>query len=155
MEPAAAVKKSLTAQLACSRKVQRPVTPYNLEAILAVGYRVRSPRGVQFRCWGSSVLNEYLLKGFVMDDERLKHPDGRPDYLDETLARIRDIRASEKCFYQKRDLSALPSHHDKTDKATRKFLATVQNGPIFAVTRQTAAELSTSRSKGTDRSLQV
>ena len=90
---------------------------YNLDAILAVGYRVRSPRGVQFRRWASTVLKEYLIKGFVMDDERLKNPDGRPDYFDEMLARIRDIRASEKRFYQKvRDLFALSSDYDKTDK---------------------------------------
>jgi hypothetical protein len=81
---------------------------YNLDAILAVGYRVRSPRGVQFRRWASTVLKEFLSKGFVMDDERLKNPDGRPDYFDEMLERIRDIRASEKRFYQKvRDLFAL------------------------------------------------
>jgi len=73
--------------------VQRTLTLYNLDAILAVGYRVRSPRGVQFRRWASTVLKEYLIKGFVMDDERLKNPDGRPDHFDEMLARIRDIRA--------------------------------------------------------------
>ena len=76
------------------------VAHYNLDAILAVGYRVRSPRGVQFRRWASNVLAEYLKKGFVMDDERLKNPDGRPDYFDEMLARIRDIRASEKRFWK-------------------------------------------------------
>lgn len=124
---------------------------YNLEAILAVGYRVRSPRGVQFRRWASTVLTEYLRKGFVMDDERLKNPDGRPDYFDEMLARIRDIRASEKRFYQKvRDLFALSSDYDKTDKATQKFFASVQNVLIFAVTRQTAAELITARANPTD-----
>jgi hypothetical protein len=106
----------------------------NLDAILAVGYRVRSPRGVQFRRWASTVLKEFLLKGFVMDDERLKNPDGRPDYFDEMLARIRDIRASEKRFYQKvRDLFALSSDYDKTDRATQVFVATVQNLLIFAV----------------------
>jgi hypothetical protein len=100
-----------------------------------VGYRVRSPRGVQFRRWASTVLKEFLLKGFVMDDERLKNPDGRPDYFDEMLERIRDIRASEKRFYQKvRDLFALSSDYDKTDKATQVFFATVQNLLIFAVT---------------------
>jgi hypothetical protein len=100
---------------------------YNLDAILAVGYRVRSPRGVQFRRWASTVLKEYLLKGFVLDDERLKNPDGRPDHFDEMLARIRDIRASEKRFYQKvRDLFALSSDYDKTDQATQTFFATVQ-----------------------------
>jgi hypothetical protein len=124
---------------------------YNLDAILAVGYRVRSPRGVQFRRWASTVLKEYLLKGFVMDDERLKNPDGRPDYFDEMLARIRDIRASEKRFYQKvRDLFALSSDYDKTDQATQLFFATVQNLLIFAVTQQTAAELITSRANPND-----
>ncbi len=124
---------------------------YNLDAILAVGYRVRSPRGVQFRRWASTILKEYLAKGFVMDDERLKNPDGRPDYFDEMLARIRDIRASEKRFYQKvRDLFALSSDYDKTDKATQVFFATVQNLLIFAVTEQTAAELITARANPAD-----
>ena len=151
LDPAATVKESLTVQIEGSRKVQRPVTLYNLDAILAVGYRVRSPRGVQFRRWASTVLKEYLTKGFVMDDERLKNPDGRPDYFDEMLARIRDIRASEKRFYQKvRDLFALSSDYDKTDKATQVFFATVQNLLIFAVTRKTAAELGTARANPAD-----
>jgi len=124
---------------------------YNLDAILAVGYRVRSPRGVQFRRWASTVLKEYLVKGFVMDDERLKNPDGRPDYFDEMLARIRDIRASEKRFYQKvRDLFALSSDYDKTDQATQTFFATVQNLLLYAVTQQTAAELIVSRANPAD-----
>ncbi len=151
LDPAATVKESLTVQVEGSREVQRPVTIYNLDAILAVGYRVRSPRGVQFRRWASAILKEYLTKGFVMDDERLKNPDGRPDYFDEMLARIRDIRASEKRFYQKvRDLFALSSDYDKTDKATQGFFATVQNLLIFAVTRQTAAELITARANPAD-----
>ncbi len=151
LDPAATVKESLTVQIEGSREVQRPVTLYNLDAILAVGYRVRSPRGVQFRRWASTILKEYLAKGFVLDDERLKNPDGRPDYFDEMLARIRDIRASEKRFYQKvRDLFALSSDYDKTDKATQVFFATVQNLLIFAVTRQTAAELITARSNPAD-----
>lgn len=113
LQPAATVKESLTVQTEGGREVQRPVTLYNLDAILAVGYRVRSPRGVQFRRWASTVLKEYLIKGFAMDDERLKNPDGRPDYFDEMLARIRDIRASEKRFYQKvRDLFALSIDYD-------------------------------------------
>lgn len=151
LDPAATVKESLTVQIEGSRRVQRPVTLYNLDAILAVGYRVRSPRGVQFRRWASTILKEYLTKGFVMDDERLKNPDGRPDYFDEMLARIRDIRASEKRFYQKvRDLFALSSDYDKTDKATQVFFATVQNLLIFAVTRQTAAELISARANPAD-----
>ena len=124
---------------------------YNLDAIMAVGYRVRSPRGVQFRRWASTVLHDYLIKGFVMDDERLKNPDGRPDYFDEMLARIRDIRASEKRFYQKvRDLFALSSDYDKTDKTTQVFFATIQNMLIFAVTQKTAAELITARANPAD-----
>lgn len=151
LDPAATVKESLTVQIEGSREVQRPVTLYSLDAILAVGYRVRSPRGVQFRRWASTLLKEYLTKGFVMDDERLKNPDGRPDYFDEMLARIRDIRASEKRFYQKvRDLFALSSDYDKTDKATQVFFATVQNLLIFAVTQQTAAELITARANPAD-----
>jgi hypothetical protein len=124
---------------------------YNLDAILAVGYRVRSPRGVQFRRWASTVLKDYLIKGFVMDDERLKNPDGRPDYFDEMLERIRDIRASEKRFYQKvRDLFALSSDYDKTDKATQQFFATVQTLLLFAVTGKTAAELIMARANPAD-----
>lgn len=151
LDPAATVKDSLTVQIEGSREVQRPVTLYNLDAILAVGYRVRSPRGVQFRRWASTILKEYLAKGFVMDDERLKNPDGRPDYFDEMLARIRDIRASEKRFYQKvRDLFALSSDYDKTDKTTQLFFATVQNLLIYAVTQKTAAELITARANAAD-----
>ncbi len=124
---------------------------YNLDAILAVGYRVRSPRGVQFRRWASTVLKEYLLKGFVLDDERLKNPDGRPDHFDEMLARIRDIRASEKRFYQKvRDLFALSSDYDKTDQTTQAFFSTVQNLLLYAVTQQTAAELVMARANPDD-----
>lgn len=127
------------------------VAHYNLDAILAVGYRVRSPRGVQFRRWASTVLKEFLIKGFVMDDERLKNPDGRPDYFDEMLERIRDIRASEKRFYQKvRDLFALSTDYDKTDQATQTFFATVQNLLLYAVTQKTAAELITARANRDD-----
>src|SRR3546814_12082169 len=89
------------------REVRRPVTLYSLDAILAVGYRVRSLRGVQFRRWATTALKDYLLKGFVMDDERLQHQDGRPDHFDEMLARIRDIRAPVKRLYKKvRDMFA-------------------------------------------------
>ena len=147
----ATAEESSVVQAEGTRTVQRPVTLYNLDAILAVGYRVRSPRGVQFRRWASTILKEYLTKGFVMDDERLKNPDGRPDYFDEMLARIRDIRASEKRFYQKvRDLFALSSDYDKTDKAAQTFFATVQNLLIYAVTQQTAAELITARANPAD-----
>ena len=115
---------------------------YSLEMILAVGYRVRGVRGTQFRQWATQHLSEYLVKGFTMDDQRLKNPDGRPDYFDELLERIRDIRASEKRFYQKlRDLFALSSDYDGSDKATQMFFAETQNKLLYAVTHQTAAEL--------------
>lgn len=121
---------------------------YSLEMIIAVGYRVRGLRGTQFRQWATEHLTEYLVKGFTMDDARLKNPDGRPDYFDELLARIRDIRASEKRFYQKvRDLFKLSSDYDKTDKSTQMFFAETQNKLLYAVTHQTAAELIVARAK--------
>lgn len=122
------------------------VTFYSLDMILAIGFRVRSKRGTQFRQWANRNLKEYMVKGFVVDDERLKNPDGRPDYFDELLARIRDIRASEKRFYQKvRDLFKLSSDYDKTDKSTQMFFAETQNKMLFAVTHQTAAEIIVNR----------
>jgi len=125
---------------------QYKVTFYSLDMVLAIGFRVRSKRGTQFRIWANGNLKEYMVKGFVMDDERLKNPDGRPDYFDELLERIRDIRASEKRFYQKvRDLFSLSSDYDPTDKATQIFFAETQNKLLYAVTGQTAAELIVSR----------
>ena len=119
---------------------------YSLDMILAIGFRVRSKRGTQFRQWANRNLKEYIIKGFVMDDDRLKNPDGRPDYFDELLARIRDIRASEKRFYQKvHDLFKLSNDYDETDKATQMFFAETQNKLLFAVTNQTAAEIVVSR----------
>ena len=118
------------------------VTFYSLDMIIAIGFRVRSKRGTQFRQWANHNLKEYMVKGFVMDDDRLKNPDGRPDYFDELVARIRDIRASEKRFYQKvRDLFALSSDYDATDKATQMFFAETQNKILYAITNQTAAEI--------------
>lgn len=118
------------------------VSFYSLDMILAIGFRVRSKRGIQFRKWANHNLKEYMIKGFIMDDERLKNPDGRPDYFDELLARIRDIRASEKKFYQKiRDLLSLSSDYDSTDKATQMFFAETQNKILYAITWETAAEI--------------
>lgn len=132
------------------RKVKRQLPFYNLEAILAVGFRVRSSRGTQFRKWANTTLKEYLQKGFILDDERLKNPDGRPDYFDELLSRIRDIRASEKRFYQKlRDLFALSADYDKTDATTQQFYAETQNKLIYGITGQTAAELIINRADAT------
>ena len=120
----------------------KPIALYSLDMILAVGFRVRSPRGTQFRRWANSVLKEYLQKGYILDVERLKNPGGRPDYFDELLEKIRDIRASEKRFYQKlRDLFALSSDYDKTDRSAISFFSEVQNKLIYGVTGRTAAEL--------------
>src|SRR5690554_2129002 len=139
----AVVKESLTT--AADGKNYRTKL-YNLDLILAIGYRVRSPRGVQFRQWASTHLKEFLRKGFVMDDERLKNPGGW-DYFDELLERIRDIRASEKRFYQKvRDLFALSSDYRARERETSIFFAEVQNKLIYAVTGYTAAELVLKRS---------
>lgn len=122
------------------------VSYYSLDVILAVGFRVRSPRGTQFRQWANNTLKEYLQKGFILDKDRLKNPDGRPDYFDELLEQIRDIRASEKRFYQKlRDLFALSSDYKVTEKATNLFFADTQNKLLFGVTRKTAAEIIATR----------
>jgi hypothetical protein len=138
---AATVKESLTVQTEGKRQVRRGNLLYNLDMILAVGYRVRSPRGTQFRQWATTHLREYLVKGFVMDDERLKEPGGW-DYFDELLARIRDIRASEKRFYQKiRDIYATAVDYDSRSEAAQLFFKKVQNKMLWAVTGHTAPEL--------------
>lgn len=138
----AVVKDSLTT--AADGKNYR-IKVYRIEMILAIGFRVRSPRGTQFRQWATSHLTEYLVKGFVMNDERLKDPGGW-DYFDELLARIREIRASEKRFYQKvRDLFALSADYRADDANAHLFFAEVQNKLLFAVTRKTAAEIVVSR----------
>ncbi len=118
---------------------------YNLDAILAVGFRVRSPRGTQFRRWANTILAEYLVKGFAMDDAKLKAAE-RWDYFDEWLARIRDIRASEKRFYQKvKDLFTTAVDYDKGSEAAKLFFQKVQNKMLWAVTGMTAAELIAAR----------
>ena len=142
LDEAATCKDFLQVQKEGSRSIRRTLKVYNLDAILAVGYRVRSPRGSQFRRWATTVLREYLVKGFVLDDGRLKEPGGL-DYFDELLRRIRDIRASEKRFYQKvRDLFKASSvDYDGTAETAKAFFATIQNKLVFAVTGRTAAEL--------------
>jgi hypothetical protein len=137
----ATVKESLTVQTEGNREVKRQVLFYNLDMILAVGYRVRSLRGTQFRQWATSTLREYLVKGFAMDDKRLKEPGGW-DYFDELLERIRDIRASEKRFYQKvRDIYTTSVDYDPKSEAAQVFFKKVQNKMLWAVSGQTAAEL--------------
>ena len=143
------VKDDLIVQTEGARQVRRIVKLYNLDMILAIGYRVKSPRGTQFRQWATTHLKEYLIKGFVMDDERLKGGD-RWDYFDELLQRIRDIRSSEKRFYQKvRDLFALSVDYADDGQATSLFFAEVQNKMFFAVTGHTAAELVVQRADPT------
>lgn len=146
LTPDATCKQSLQVRLEGERQVRRTTNLYNLAAILAVGYRVRSARGIQFRRWATEVLNDYLVKGFVMNDERLKDPAGF-DYFDELLERIRDIRASEKRFYQKvRDLFAATSaDYDPKAETAKTFFASIQNKLVFAITGKTAAELIVAR----------
>lgn len=135
-----------------SRDVARAIEHYNLEAILAVGYRVRSQRGTQFRQWATAHLQEFLIKGFVLDDERLKSPPGGgvPDYFDELLERIRDIRASERRMYLRvREILALAADYDPKDEEAQIFFQTAQNKLHFAVTGKTAPELITERADAT------
>lgn len=143
LEPDSVVKEYLTT--AADGK-QYKTKHYNLDVILSVGYRVRSERGTQFRRWATTTLREYLVKGFVMNDERLKDPGGW-DYFDELLERIRDIRASEKRFYQKiKDIYTLSVDYDSKSNAAQLFFKKVQNKMLWAVTGQTAAELIVGRS---------
>jgi len=143
LDPSATVKQYLTVQTEGNRQVRRAIDHYNLDVILAVGYRVRSHRGTQFRRWATERLREYVVKGFVLDDERLK--EGRTlgvDYFDELLERIREIRASEKRFYQKiRDLYALSIDYDPGTAETKEFFQVVQNKLHWAITGSTAAEI--------------
>lgn len=132
-------------QIEGSRSVRRAVDHYHLSAILAVGYRVRSARGTQFRQWATAQLSDLVVKGFVMDDARLKDPAAN-DYFDELLARIREIRASEKRFYQKvRDLFALSTDYRDSEQQASLFFAEIQNKLLYAVTQKTAAELIVAR----------
>lgn len=130
------------------REVSREIAHYNLDAVLAVGYRVRSERGTQFRRWATERLREYLVKGFVMDDERLRNPPGPgvPDYFDELLERIRDIRASEQRMYLRvREIFALAADYEPNAEETRRFFQHIQNKLHYAATGQTAPELIHSR----------
>lgn len=143
LRPEATVKQYLTVQTEGGRQVRRLIDHYSLDAILAVGYRVRSLRGTQFRQWATTQLRELLVKGFVLDDERLKAGDSQiGDYFDELLARIRDIRASEKRFYQKiMDIYATSIDYNKDAPITKDFFATVQNKLHWAIHGHTAAEV--------------
>lgn len=143
LDEKATCKEYLQVQKEGQREVKRKIKHYNLEMILAVGYRVRSHRGTQFRQWATERLKEYLVKGFTMDDERLKEMRNLgDDYFDELLERIRDIRASEKRFYQKiTDIYATAVDYEPNADITRRFFATVQNKLHFAIHGHTAPEL--------------
>jgi len=149
---AATCKDYLQVRPEGTRQVKRTLRYYNLEAILAVGFRVRSPRGTAFRQWATARLKEYLVKGFVMDDERLKNPAGPgvPDYFDELLERIRDIRASEKRMYLRiRDIFLLAADYQPAATQTQQFFQIIQNKLHWAATGQTAAELIAARANHT------
>lgn len=125
-----------------SREVARKILMYNLDMVLSVGYRVKSAVATRFRIWATQSLREYLTKGFLMDDERLKNPDAPFDYFDELLARIADIRTSERRFYQKiTDIYATSIDYDPTQPQSIAFFQTVQNKLHWAITGQTAAEI--------------
>jgi hypothetical protein len=151
LDPEATIKSYLMVRTEGTRRVRRPVQHYSLDAILAVGFRVRSHRGTQFRKWANARLSEYLVKGFTMDDERLKNAPcpGHTDYFDELLARIRDIRASERRFYQKvLDIYATSVDYRPDTDLSQQFFATVQNKMHWAVHGHTAAEIVHGRADG-------
>lgn len=151
LEPEATVRQFRTVQTEGSREVTREVEHYNLDMVLALGFRVRSPMAVRFRQWAADKLKEYITKGFVLDDERLKNPDVGNDYFEELTRRIQDIRTSERRFYQKiTDIYATSIDYDKDAALTQTFYATVQNKVHYAIHGQTAAEVIKSRA---DRSL--
>lgn len=139
-------KESLLVQKEGNRSIQREVKLYNLSMILAIGYRVRSQRGIQFRKWATAHLQEYLIKGFILDDVRLKEPSGW-DYFDELLERIREIRSSEKRFYQKvKDIYSMAVDYDPKSDEAQVFFKKVQNKMLWAMTGHTAAEIICHRS---------
>ncbi|MCC6410978.1 MAG: virulence RhuM family protein [Saprospiraceae bacterium] len=137
----ATVRKFRTVQLEGERNIERDLDYYNLDVVISVGYRVRSLRGTQFRIWATQRLKEYIIKGFTLDDERLKSA-GQMNYFDELLARIRDIRSSEKVFYQKvKDIYRTSIDYQEDAQATQEFFKIVQNKLLWAVSKQTAAEI--------------
>jgi hypothetical protein len=152
LSPEATIRRHRIVRTEGKRQVAREIEHYSLEAILAVGYRVRSPRGTQFRQWATARLSEYLVKGFTMDDERLKNPPGpgQTDYFDELLERIREIRSSERRFYQKvLDIYATSVDYKPDAEASQRFFATVQNKMHWATHGHTAAEIIAERADGT------
>ncbi|PPU87041.1 hydroxyacid dehydrogenase [Xanthomonas populi] len=156
MDEAATCKDYLQVRQEGGRAVSRRPKHYSLEAILAVGYRVRSARGTEFRQWATARLSEYLVKGFVLDDERLKGNAGPADHFDELLARIREIRASEARVYQRiREIFAMAVDYREGDQATQRFFAIMQNKVHFAATQLTAGEIIRQRADATKPNMGV
>ena len=151
LQPEATIRKFRIVQSEGARQVNREVNHYSLQMIIAVGFKVNSERAVQFRKWVNQIAKEYTIKGWVMDDERLKRGTYLTDkYFEEQLERVREIRASERLFYQKiTDLYATAVDYDKTAASTRRFYATVQNKMHYAVHGHTAAELIMERADST------
>jgi len=152
LDEQATCKDCLQVRTEGGRRISRALKHYSLPVILAVGYRVRGPRSTQFRQWATARLNEYLVKGFAMDDERLKNPLGKGhiDYFDELLERIRDIRASERRVYLRvKEIIALASDYAPSEPETMVFFQTVQNKLHFAATGKTAPELISERADAT------
>ena len=150
LESEATVRLFRTVQIEGEREVTREVECYNLDMVLALGFRVRSPMAMRFRQWAADKLKEYIVKGFVLDDERLKNPHAGNDYFEELSRRIQDIRTSERRFYQKiTDIYATSIDYDKDAALTQTFFATVQNKVHYAIHGQTAAEVITSRADRT------
>ena len=154
LTPTATVRLFRTVQTEGAREVSREVELYNLDMVLALGFRVRSPVAVRFRQWAGDKLKEYITKGFVLDDQRLKNPGKGLDYFDELTRRLQDIRTSERRFYQKiTDIYATSVDYDPTANVTQTFFATVQNKVHYAIHGQTAAELITTRADSSQPSM--
>ncbi len=146
LEKKSTVANFATVQNEGGRNVERDIEYYNLDVIISVGYRVKSPQGTQFRIWATKRIHEYIVKGFTMDDDRLKQEGARSRYFEELLQRIRDIRSSERNFYQKvTDIYVTSIDYKKDEKSTKLFFATVQNKMHYAIHGQTAAEMISSR----------
>ncbi len=142
LDPKATIKDFLIVRLEGKREVNRSIEYYNLDAIISVGYRIKSTVATRFRQWATQHIKEYIVKGFVLDDERLKNPDLPFDYFEELIKRIQDIRTSERRFYQKiTEIYATSADYDPTDENSILFFQTVQNKMHWAITGKTAAEI--------------
>ncbi len=146
LEKSSTVRNFRTVRFEGNREIERDLEHYNLDVVISVGYRVKSPQGTQFRIWATKRIHEYIVKGFTIDDDRLKQEGARSRYFEELLQRVRDIRSSERNFYQKvTDIYTTSIDYKKDEKLTKLFFATVQNKMHFAIHGQTAAEMINTR----------